>query len=480
MTPQLGRARSVRGVPGFAGELITPGSRRYDRARRVWNAAVDRHPALIARAHGTADVVAVVRYARAEGLALSVRGGGHSTAGLAFADGALMLDLSAMKTVHVNAPARVAVAAPGLTWGELDTATQAYGLATTGATVGSVGVAGMTLGGGTGRLDRLVGLACDNLIDAEVVTADGQVLTASEHPDLLWALRGGGGNLGVVTSLRYRLHPVSAAFVGFLAFPFDRAADVLRAYAQFSDQAPDRLALYAALETAPPLPFIPEGLRGQRIAGLLALCFGSADDHPERTLAALRALLPPPAVDIVGAMSYLQTQQLSEGMAPAGLSHYDTGEWLCLLDDEAIDALVKAVADASTQQSVIVVKRMGGATARVPAGETAFWYRQATHKLDVQVEWASGDPDVHREWVRSTCQAVAHASAGGGYVNFMGDGEGADRVRAAYGGNYERLAQVKAAYDPGNFFHLNHNIAPAGGGTGNGKLADAPAGYAGR
>jgi len=453
------------GIPRFDGELITPGSRHYDRARRVWNAAVDRYPALIARARSTADVVAVVRYAREEDLALSVRGGGHSTAGLAVADGALMLDLSAMKAVRIDALARVAVAAPGLTWGELDAATQAHGLATTGATVGSVGVAGMTLGGGTGRLDRLIGLACDNLIDAKVVTADGQVLKASGHPDLLWALRGGGGNLGVVTSLRYRLHPVSVAFVGFLGYPYDRAGDVLRAYAQFSEQAPDWLALYAALETAPALPFIPEGMRGQRFAGLLALCFGSAGEHPERILADLRALLPPPAVDIAGPMSYLQTQQLSEGMAPEGLSHYDTGEWLGFLDDKAIDALVNAVAGAPTRDPVIVVKRMGGATARVPAEETAFWYRHAAHKLDVQVEWASGEPDVHREWVRSTCQAVSHASAGGSYVNFMSGGEEADRVRAAYGGNYERLAQVKAAYDPANFFHLNHNVAPAGQGA---------------
>jgi FAD/FMN-containing dehydrogenase len=480
MTRQLGGARSARGVPGFTGELITPGSRRYDRARRVWNAAVDRYPALIARAHSTADVVATVRHAREEGLALSVRGGGHSTAGLAVADGALMLDLSAMKTVQVSARTRVAVAAPGLTWGELDAATQAHGLATTGATVGSVGVAGMTLGGGIGRLDRFAGLSCDNLIDAEVVTADGQVLTASEHPDLLWALRGGGGNLGVVTSFRYRLHPVSTAYVWFLGYPLDRAADLLRAYAQFSEKAPDRLALYVGLETAPALPFIPEGLRGQPFAGLLALCFGPADDDPERILAPLRALLPPPAVDITGGMSYLETQQLSEGMAPAGMPRYDTGEWLSHLDDTAIDALVNAAAEAPTQQSMIVVKRMGGATARIPAADTAFWYRQAAHKINVQVEWTSGEPDVYREWVRSARRAVSHASAGGGYVNFMSGDEGADRVRAAYGGNYERLARVKAAYDPGNFFHLNHNIAPAGDGTAQGKLVGAPAGHVGR
>lgn len=409
-------------------------------------------------------MVAVVRYAREEGLALSVRGGGHSTAGLAVADGALMLDLSAMKSIRVDAAARVAVAAPGLTWDGLDAATQAHGLAIAGATVGSVGIAGMTLGGETGRLDRLAGLSCDNLIDADIVTVDGRVLTASEHPDLLWALRGGGGNLGVVTSLHYRLHPVKAAHVEFLGYPLARAADMLRAYAQFGEQAPDRLALYAALETAPPLPFIPRRLRGKRFAALLALCFGSADDHPERVLAPLRALLPPPAVDVTGALSYLETQQPAEGMAPGGAPHYDTAEWLSLLDDTAIDAQVAAAACAPTPRPAIVVKLMGGATARVPAADTAFWYRQAAHKLNVNVEWVPGEPDVHREWVRSTREAVSHASADGGYINFIGEDEGADRVRAAYGGNYERLAQVKAAYDPGNFFHLNHNIAPAGDG----------------
>ena len=471
---------NARGVPDFGGELITPGGERYDQARRVWNGAVDRYPALIARARCTADVVALVRYARDEGLALSVRGGGHSTAGLAVADGALMLDLSAMKTVRVDPPARIAVADSGLTWGELDAATQAHGLATTGATVSSVGIAGMTLGGGVGRLDRLAGLACDNLIDAEVVTAAGQVLAASEHPDLLWALRGGGGNVGVVTSFRYRLHPVTAAYAGFLGYPFARAGDVLRAYAHFSEQAPDRLGLYAALEIAPALPFIPRSLRGRRFAGLLALSFGSADDPLERDLAALRALLPPPAVDVSGPMSYLETQQLSEGMAPEGMPHYDTAEWLSLLDDAAIDALVNAAAAGPTQRSMIVLKRMGGATARVPAGETAFWYREAPHKLNVHVEWVPGEPDAHREWVRCTREAVSHVSAGGGYVNYIGEDEGPDRVRAAYGGNYERLAQVKAAYDPDNFFHLNHNVPPAGEEAGEGELArGAAAGQAG-
>jgi FAD/FMN-containing dehydrogenase len=453
-------------MEGFGGDLITPAGQRYDGARRVWNAAIDRRPALIARARTTADVAAVVRYARGRGLPLSVRGGGHSTAGLAVADGAVMLDLTAMKTVTVDARARVAVAAPGLTWAEFDAATEPHGLAVTGAAAGAAGMAGMTLGGGIGRLDRLAGLSCDNLIEAEVVTAEGRAVRASEdeHPDLLWALRGGGGNFGVVTSLRYRLHSVTTAYGGLLGYPFSRAGDVLRAYAHFGDQAPDRLALYAVLLTAPPLPFIPEGMRGQPIAGLLAFCFGAPDDHPERIIATLRGLLPPPVVDATGPMSYLRTQQMGEGLAPEGMHHYDIGEWLGFLDDTAIEALVNAAAAASSPRSSIVLKRMGGATARVPAQGTAFWYRQAAHNLNVHAEWApgEGDPATHRAWAHAARQAALHASAGGGYVHFIDDDQGPDRVRDAFGANYARLAQVKAVYDPGNFFRLNHNIAPAG------------------
>ena len=377
-------------IDGFAGELIAPGDEEYDRTRRVWNAAFDRFPALIARARGTADVAAVIRYARERGLPLSVRSSGHSAAGLAVADDALMLDLSGMKAVAVDPAARTATAAAGLTWAELDAATQARGLAVTGAALGSVGIAGMTLGGGIGRLDRLAGLSCDNLTAAEVVTADGSILRASaaENPDLLWALRGGGGNFGVVTSLTYRLHPVTTAWGGILGYTFDHAAEVLQAYAHASEHAPDTLALYAALRTAPPLPFILERLHGQPAAALLAFCFGTADEHPERAVAAVRALLPPPAADATGPMTYLGTQRMGEGIAPEGMHHGETAEWLRLLDDTAIKALVSAAAEATSPQSAIKalvtaaaeatsprsaisIKGMGGATARVPAGQTA-------------------------------------------------------------------------------------------------------------
>ena len=461
LTPQ------ARQIPGFGGELIAPGDDRYDAARAVWNAAIDRRPSLIARAHSTADVAAVIRHTRDSGTQLTIRGGGHSTPGLAVADGALMLDLSSMKAVTVDPVVGVADAAAGLTWAELDAATHDKGLATTGAAIGSAGIAGMTLGGGIGRLDRLAGLSCDNLLEAEVVTADGRVLTAnpSEHPDLFWALRGGGGNFGVVTSLSYRLRPVTHAFGGLLGYPFEHAAQVLHAFAEFATDAPDWLALYAVLLAAPPpLPSIPEGMRGQPMAALLAFSFGAADDHPERTVASLKALLPPPAVDGTHPMSYLQTQQMGEGLAPRGMHHYDTAEWLNVLDGTAIDALVSAAARATSPRSTVILKRMGGRTARVPADETAFWYRQAAYNLNVHAEWTSGPPDAHRAWAKATRRAAAHASAGGGYVNFTAEDEGPDRVRAAYGGNYERLTQVKAAYDPDNFFHANHNIPPAADG----------------
>ena len=451
-------------MPGFTGELIAPGDERYDRARTVWNAAIDRYPVLIARAHRTADVVAAIRWAQDSGTPLTIRGGGHSAAGLAVADGALMLDLSPMKAVAVDPAARVAVAAPGLTWQELDAATQRHGLATTGGVVGSTGIAGLTLGGGIGWLDRLAGLTCDNLASAEVVTADGRLLRASdsEHPDLFWALRGGGGNFGAVTSFSYRLHRVTEAYGGLLGYTFDHAAEVLGAYAALSDQVPDHLALYAALVTAPPLPFIPRGLHGQLMAGLFPVCFGTADDHPERTVASVRSLLPPPAVDTTGPMSYQQIQRFSEGPMVPGAHHYYTAEWLDFLDSKAIESLVAVAARATSPLSMIVLKRMGGATARVPADATAFRYRQAAYNLDIHAQWApGGDPAPHRAWAHDARGAARHASAGGGYVNFIDGDLGDERVRAAYGANYGRLAEVKAAYDPDNFFRFNHNIAPA-------------------
>jgi FAD/FMN-containing dehydrogenase len=462
MMTALTRSATDRLRTGFHGELVSPGDDGYDVARKVWNGAIDRHPALIARARGTGDVVTAVRFARERGLPVTIRGGGHSAAGFAVADGALMLDLSAMKAIQVDPAARTAVAGPGLLWSELDAATQASGLATTGGVVGSTGIAGLTLGGGIGYLDRLAGLTCDNLLGAEVVTAGGQVVQASgdSHPDLFWALRGGGGNFGVVTSFTYRLHPVTEVYGGLLAYTSDHAVEMLQAYREFSAGAPERLALYAGLVTAPPASFVPEHLRGQRVASLIPVYFGAAGEAA-RALAPLLALAPP-ALDLTRPMSYQQMQQLTDGLNPPAMQHYYTAEWLHSLDDQTIEALVTAAASAPSPHSVVIIKRMGGAAARVAADATPFWYRDAAHNLDIHAQWAPGSPaGPHIAWARAARQAARHASAGGGYVNFIGADQGAERVRAAYGGNYARLAQIKAAYDPENFFHVNNNIPPA-------------------
>jgi FAD/FMN-containing dehydrogenase len=462
MMTALTRSATDRLHTEFRGQLISPGDDEYDTARQVWNGAIDRRPALIARPSGTRDVVTAVRFAREQHLPVSVRGGGHSAAGHAVADGALMLDLSGMKSILVDPAAGRAVAGPGLVWSEMDAATQAYGLATTGGVVGSTGIAGLTLGGGIGYMDRFAGLTCDNLLGAEIVTADGQVLQVGEdtHPDLFWALRGGGGNFGVVTSFRYRLHPVTEVFGGLLGYTMDRATDVLQAYREVCDDAPDRLALYAGLLAAPPAPFIPEHLRGQRVVGLIPVYFGPADE-------AARALAPlltaaPPVLDLTRPMSYQEVQRLTDGFNRPAMHHYYTVEWLRGLDDQTIEELVAVAADDPSPLSLISLKCMGGATGRVRADATPFWYRDAAHNLDIHVQWAPDSaPEPHIAWARAARQVAQRDSAGGGYVNFIGADQGADRVRAAYDGNYVRLAQIKATYDPDNFFRINNNILPA-------------------
>jgi FAD/FMN-containing dehydrogenase len=462
MMTALTRSATDRLRAGFRGELISPGDERYDTARTVWNGAIDRHPALIARVSGTADVVAAVHFAHEQGLPVSIRGGGHSAPGFAVADGAVMIDVSALKEILIDPGARTAVAGSGLLWRELDAATQAYGLATTGGVDGSTGIAGLTLGGGIGWLDRLAGLACDNLLRAEVVTADGRVLRADAdtHPDLFWALRGGGGNFGVVTSFTYRLRPVTEVYGGLLGYTTDRTVEVLQAFREFGANAPGRLALYAGLVTAPPAPFVPEHLRGQRVAGLIPVYFGAAAEAA-RVLAPLLAAAPP-LLDLTKPMSYQEAQQLTDGLNPPGMHHYYTAEWLRGLDDRTIEALMAAAADAPSPLSLVVLKRMGGAAGQVPAAATPFWYRDAAYNLDIHAQWAPGSPaEPHVTWARAARQAAQRDSAGGSYVNFLDGDQGPDRVRAAYGGNYARLTRIKAVYDPGNFFRINNNIPPA-------------------
>ena len=278
--------------------------------------------------------------------------------------------------------------------------------------------------------------------------------------DRFWALRGGGGNFGVVTSFTYRLHPVTLAFGGLLGYTMDRAKDVLQAYRQVGADAADRLALYAGLVAAPPAPFVPEHLRGKRVAGLIPVYFGPANEAA-RALAPLLAVAPP-VLDLTKPMSYQEVQRLTDGLNPPAMHHYYTAEWLRSLDDQTIDELVAAAADAPSPLSVIILKRMGGAIGRVPADATPFWYRGAAYHLDIHAQWAPGEPpEPHVAWARGARQAARRDWAGGGYVNFIESGPDTGRVRAAFGGNYARLAQIKAAYDPDNFFHINNNILPA-------------------
>ena len=444
----------------FSGELIRPGDPAYDQARRVWNAAFDRRPACIVRCASSQDVVSAIEYARRAGLAVAVRGGGHHFAGLAVWDGALVVDLSPMKVISVDADRRTAVVQPGVTWGELDAATTEHGLATTGTDLPAVGIAGSTLAGGLGWLHRVAGLSCDNLLSAEVVTADGAVLRAAadEQPDLFWALRGGSGNFGVVTSFEYRLHPVTEVYGGMLLYPIELAGEALRLYQELCDWAPDELFLRATLTPAPPAPFVPEAVRGRPCA-LFGVAYFGAPAEGEQALRPLREL-GSPLVDLVQPLSYSALQQLLAGAVPPEIRAYARTEWLTRLIDEVIDALVAGAANPPSPSAMINLQQLGGAMSRVPDAETAFGYRHADHHLGVLGIWppaAQGEPVV--DWVRSIWELARPVSAGGGYIGNLMD-EGEDRLRASYGAPYSRLARIKARYDPENFFRINPNIAP--------------------
>ncbi|MDP8991972.1 MAG: FAD-binding oxidoreductase [Actinomycetota bacterium] len=448
----------------FRGETLLPGDEGYEQARRVWNGAVDRRPALIARCTGAADVVAAVRFARDHELVVSVRGGGHSIPGFSVCDGGLMIDLQPMKGIRVDPARRTATAQPGLTWAEFDRETQAFGLATTGGEVSDTGIAGLTLGGGIGWLKRKHGLTCDNLISADVVTADGHLVAASEaeNADLLWGLRGGGGNFGVVTSFHYQLHPVGPVLLaGAVMHPGERAGEVLRFYRDLVAEVTDEVSLMVALVTAPPAPFVPAPLRGKRVA-LMAACYVGPVEDGERHLEPLRDF-GPPAADLLHPMPYTVLQSMIDEANRPGLLNYTKAEWLRELSDEAVDALVEHAATVTSPMSQILLHQMGGAVTRVGRDETAFAHRDAAFSLTIPSIWASPheDPTPHVEWARSLWQAMRPASTGGAYVNHMDGDEGEERVLQAYGPRtYERLVALKTKYDPTNFFYLNQNIKP--------------------
>jgi FAD/FMN-containing dehydrogenase len=449
-------AESVRG------QVIRPGDEGYDEARAIWNGAHDRHPALILRCAGVADVVRGVEFARSQDLLLAVRGGKHSIPGFSTCDDGMVLDLSGMQAVRVDPEARTARAEAGVTWSIFDHETQAFGLATTGGLVSSTGVAGFTLGGGVGWLMRKHGLTCDNLISADVVTADGRLLRASEdeNADLFWGLRGGGGNFGVATSFEYRLHPVGPTVTaGAVFYPGDRAADVLRFYRNWVDEAPDELTTVVNLLTAPPAPFIPEEWHGKPLVAIIGMHSGSLEDG-ERAVAPLRGLGDPVA-DLMGPIPYVAMQSLIDPLWGPGAHSYMKSGWLQGLDDAAIETLVRHHQGVTSPKSEIHVHHVGGAVARVPAGATAFGERGAPFLLNVIASTFTADGyDQAVGWAQDFHGAMEHALTGGAYVNFLSN-EGDERVRAAYGEDkYERLVTLKDAYDPTNLFRLNQNIVP--------------------
>jgi FAD/FMN-containing dehydrogenase len=444
----------------FRGALIRPGDAPYDAERRIWNGAIDRRPALIARCTSAADVRAAVGFARERELVVAVRGGGHNVAGTAVCDGGIVIDLSPMKGMWVDPRARVARAQPGLLWGEFDHETQPFGLATPGGIVTHTGIAGLTLGGGLGWLMRRHGLTADNLLSADVVTADGALVRASaeEHADLFWGLRGGGGNFGIVTSFEYRLHAVGpTVLAGVILHPAARAREVLSFYRDYIASAPDELMTIVVLRMAPPAPFLPESIHGQPVV-IIAVCCAGPVEEGERAVAPLRRF-GEPLVDLIRPTPYASHQALLDASVPHGLGYYWKSEYLRPLSDALIDTLIAHAWRVPTPESYAAVFHMGGAVAREDPDGSAFEDRRATHAMTIDGVWsepaASG---ACIAWARGFWEAVRPHSTGRVYMNFLGE-EGEDRVRAAYGATkYERLRALKRKYDPTNFFRMNQNI----------------------
>ncbi|HVM02244.1 MAG TPA: FAD-binding oxidoreductase [Acidimicrobiales bacterium] len=452
-------------VPGFRGALIAAGHAGYDEARAVWNGTVDRRPRLIARCTGAADVAAAVRFARERDLEVAVRGGGHNVAGTAVCDGGIVIDLSAMRAVAVDPSSHTAHVQGGALWGDVDHETQAHGLATTGGIVGHTGVGGLTLGGGIGWLMRKHGLSVDNLVGAEVVTAEGDIVRASagEHPELFWALRGGGGNFGVVTSFRFALHPLGPTVTaGPVFWAADDTTDVLRFYRDFVADAPDELGTVVRLGTIPPLPAIGDELHF-RPAIAVACCYAGPVDDGERAVRALRRF-GTPLVDLVGPTRYVDHQGGLDDTVPHGWHYYWKATNLTGLSDEVIDVVADHAYGARSPRSYAAMFHMGGAVARAPRHATAYPARDVAHNIIVDAAWLPDEDDEvgasERAWARAFLQALRRHRAGV-YVNFLDGDDDASRVREAYGDDtYRRLAEVKARYDPDNVFHNNKNVPP--------------------
>ena len=447
---------------GFKGEVVWPGDAGYDPARQVFNAMIDKRPSMIVRPTGPADIIDAVNLAREKGMLLAIRCGGHSIAGNSVCDGGMLIDLSSLKGVRVDAANRTARANAGVLWGEFDRETQMFGLATPGGRVTTTGVGGFTLGGGYGWLSPKYGLTCDNLISADVVTADGRLVTASEreNEDLFWALRGGGGNFGVVTSFEFRLHPVGPMVAaGMLIYRPEDAKAVLRGYRDYVESAPEELVTAVALVTAPPEPFVPEDMRGKAALGVVPFYIGDVAEG-ERAIAPLKKL-GPLAVDLVQPMPYTAFQAMLDPFAPLGWQSYNRGLHLKGLPDGAIDAYVSVGSEALSPLNQAIIFRHGGEVSRIPDDANAASHRDAVYMAHPIAMWMDpADMDRELDWVRRFSDAFGPYTTGGVYLNFEPNA-GEDRVRAGFGpAKFERLQQVKAKWDPGNLFRVNQNITP--------------------
>ena len=450
-------------LEGFGGELVRDGDPGYDESRTVFNAAIDRRPALIARCMGVADVIAALGFAREQGLPVSVRGGSHSVAGHAVLDGGLVIDLRPMNRVRVDPEQRIAWCGGGANWGELDRETQAFGLAVTGGRMADTGVGGLTLGGGSGWLERKYGFTVDSLVSAEVVTADGRLVVASadRNPELFWALKGGGGNFGVVTGFEFRLHEAGPLlYGGMMFFPIDAAADLLKAYRAFMEDAPDEICGGAAILSAPPEEFVPEEVRGKPVLVVIA-CYVGPPDAGERAYAPLREWGP--ALEMLGPMPYTVVQGLIAPGNPPGRHHYWKAGLLGELSDEAVDTFVRRASEPPTPFTACLMLPLGGAFARADEADTPLAYRTAKWNYHVLGQWADpAESERCIEWTRDFDAAMAEFAEAGVYVNFTGD-PSAGAVEAGFGPeNYARLVAVKDKYDPDNVFRSNTNIQPSG------------------
>ncbi|HET6502035.1 MAG TPA: FAD-binding oxidoreductase [Amycolatopsis sp.] len=442
------------------GQVITRDDEGYEEARKVHNGMIDRHPREVVRVANAGDVMAAVDFARRNGLELAIRGGAHGVPGFGTCDDGLVIDLSAMRGVHVDPTNRTARAEGGATWSDFNTATHAFGLATTGGIISTTGVAGLTLGGGIGYLARSAGLSCDNLISADVVTADGRFLVASEHEneDLFWALRGGGGNFGVVVSFEFKLHPVSTIYGGPMLFELDAAADLLRFYREFIADAPEAFGGFPGFQLAPPLPFIPENRVGEPFA-LFVNCWTGPLEKGEEIIKAVRDVAPVVAEQI-GPMPYPALNSAFDPLVPPGLQHYWKANFVTELTDDAIAAHLEHGPKLPAVNSTMHIYPINGACHRVAPEDTAFAYRDANFATVIAGMWPDpADNESSIKWVRDYYAATAPHSEAGAYINFMA-ADDQDRVRTSFKNNYDRLVEIKKRYDPDNLFHLNQNIKP--------------------